>query len=209
MSARTGFLVMSHPQWQALVLDLGGVIFEWAGKSETDPEYDLRSIMRTDLYAQYEMGHIGSEREMCERVGRHLKIDASRVSTTLQIARESLHVNEKLVDCIRELKATTNLAVYAMTNIPLADYHYLQRVHPTAMAIFDKAFTSSQAGLRKPDSNFFKMVIERIHGAPERTIFIDDRPENVDVAKSMGFHTFRFHETGATCEFLHRMTKSI
>lgn len=193
---------MAQSSWQAIVLDLGNVIFEWSRESIGEFGPTLRSIMKTDIYAQYETGQIETEEEFCETVGQQLGTDGTYVRTVFQNTRASLQTNNKLVEFIRELKRTTGIAVYAMSNIPRSDIDYLQREHLSAMSVFDQIFSSGFAGMRKPDADFFRMITEKNRLVPGRIIFIDDKAENVDAARRFGMCGVWFEGTDA---LLHRL----
>lgn len=193
---------MPQSSWQAIVLDLGNVIFEWSSKPTGEVGATLKSMMKSDVYAQYETGQIETEKDFCEILGQQLEIDGTHIRTTFQNARASLQPNHQLVDFIRELKRTTGIAVYAMSNIPRSDIDYLQREHPATMDIFDQMFASGLAGVRKPNPDFFKIVIEKSKLVPGRMIFVDDKTENVDAAQRVGLYGVRFEGTDALCDRL-------
>ena len=52
---------------------------------------------------------------------------------------------------------------------------------------FEKVYFSYEIGLRKPDENVFKYVINNHNLHPKKTLFIDDKKENTDVAEKLGF----------------------
>ena len=52
---------------------------------------------------------------------------------------------------------------------------------------FEKVYFSYEIGLRKPDENAFKYVINNHNLNPKKTLFIDDKKENTDVAEKLGF----------------------
>jgi HAD superfamily hydrolase (TIGR01509 family) len=193
---------MPQSSWKAIILDLGDVIFKWTAKPTGEAGATLKSIMKSDIYAQYETGQIETEREFSEILGQQLGVDGSYIQTTFQDARESLQANTQLVDFIRDLKQTTGVTIYAMSNIPRSDIDSLQREHPHAMDIFDRVFASGYAGVRKPDPQFFKMVIEEGRLSPEKTIFIDDKVVNVDAARSVGMYGVSFEGVDALCDLL-------
>jgi putative hydrolase of the HAD superfamily len=60
---------------------------------------------------------------------------------------------------------------------------------------FKVAFSSCYVGLRKPDAAIYRRALDILGSAPERTLFIDDRQENVDGAVAAGMKAIRF--TGA------------
>jgi putative hydrolase of the HAD superfamily len=60
---------------------------------------------------------------------------------------------------------------------------------------FKVAFSSCYVGLRKPDAAIYRRALDVLGSAAERTLFIDDRQENVDGALAAGMKAIRF--TGA------------
>ncbi|KAM0693816.1 hypothetical protein Q7P36_005940 [Cladosporium allicinum] len=193
---------MLHSQWDAIVLDLGNVIFEWSTESAVQPGATLKSMMRSGTYTRYETGQIETEEEFCNILGQQIGLDSSLVRATFETARRSLVANDGLVDFIRELKRTTGILVYAMSNIPRSDIDYLIREHPRTMSIFDRVYASGKAGLRKPDPAFYAKVVADSKLVPERTIFVDDKIQNVDAALDFGMRGLRFESTKALCDNL-------
>ena len=55
-------------------------------------------------------------------------------------------------------------------------------------------FYSAAAHKRKPNIGFYQHVIKETGIDPSRTIFIDDRPENVLAARSFGMHGIVFDD---------------
>ena len=62
---------------------------------------------------------------------------------------------------------------------------------------------SGDIGYRKPSEQAFRCLLDRVGGAPE--LFVDDRPQNVSIARSMGIPSVRFgtgcREPGAVEDF--------
>lgn len=52
---------------------------------------------------------------------------------------------------------------------------------------FEKVYFSYEIGIRKPDENAFKYVINNHNLNPKKTLFIDDKKENTDIAEKLGF----------------------
>jgi putative hydrolase of the HAD superfamily len=57
---------------------------------------------------------------------------------------------------------------------------------------FKVAFSSCYVGLRKPDAPIYRRALDILGTPPERLLFIDDRPENVAGAESVGMKGVRF-----------------
>jgi putative hydrolase of the HAD superfamily len=54
---------------------------------------------------------------------------------------------------------------------------------------FDKAYLSHRLGMRKPDTEVFLHILEENELKPEHTLFIDDSPQHIDAARSLGIQT--------------------
>lgn len=55
---------------------------------------------------------------------------------------------------------------------------------------FEKVYFSYEMGVRKPDVESFKQVINRHDLSPKRTLFVDDKKENTDAATSLGLEVW-------------------
>ena len=86
---------------------------------------------------------------------------------------------------------------------------YLKREHSPTMDIFDQAFSSGFAGMRKPDLDFFRWVIEKSQLVSGRTIFVDDKIENVYAARKVGLYGVWFEGTDALCDRLRGLILSV
>ncbi len=58
-------------------------------------------------------------------------------------------------------------------------------------SFFNQLFASYQLQLLKPSPLIFHKVEQLAHLQPDKTLFIDDLPANLEGAKSCGWHTFR------------------
>lgn len=55
---------------------------------------------------------------------------------------------------------------------------------------FDKIYFSYEMGIRKPDIEVFKLLINKHELSPKRTLFVDDRKDNTDAAASLGMEVW-------------------
>lgn len=55
---------------------------------------------------------------------------------------------------------------------------------------FEKIHFSYEMGMRKPDTNIYKQLIEEHKLSPSHTLFVDDKKENTDAAKSLGMQVW-------------------
>ncbi|HEY4629490.1 MAG TPA: HAD family phosphatase [Flavobacterium sp.] len=55
---------------------------------------------------------------------------------------------------------------------------------------FEKVYFSFEVGLRKPSPEIFNYIINNHELSPKRTLFIDDKKENTDVAHKLGLEVW-------------------
>ena len=75
----------------------------------------------------------------------------------------------------------------------------LNRHHIAAFGldeIFDAFLSSCWLGLRKPTRKFYDRALSIAQAVPERSLFIDDREQNLAPAQSLGMHTILYQSAG-------------
>ncbi|KZT04889.1 HAD-like protein [Laetiporus sulphureus 93-53] len=178
----------------SIVFDLGDVLFTWSSHTETSISSKiLREMLSVPTWFDYECGRCGED-ECYDRLAAEFSLDPREVATALRCARESLRPNDQLVSLIHELKAQSHgsLRVYAMSNISAPDYEFLRTTKHVEWTLFDRVFTSAAARERKPNLAFYTHVISETGLDPRRSVFVDDKIENVLSARSLGFHGIIF-----------------
>lgn len=55
---------------------------------------------------------------------------------------------------------------------------------------FEKVYFSYEMGMRKPDAEIYHALIRQHELSPKRTLFVDDKKDNTDVAKALGLHVW-------------------
>jgi putative hydrolase of the HAD superfamily len=55
---------------------------------------------------------------------------------------------------------------------------------------FEKVYYSFEMGIRKPDAAAFSNILNTHDLSPKRTLFIDDKKENTDIAESLGIQVW-------------------
>ena len=54
--------------------------------------------------------------------------------------------------------------------------------------LVDLMVFSAEEGVAKPDPEIYRRTLDRLGVSPAEAVFIDDRPENVAAAQSLGIH---------------------
>ncbi|KAJ5369852.1 uncharacterized protein N7496_005944 [Penicillium cataractarum] len=189
-------------QIQAVVLDLGNVVFTWSSEPPSSPNaVPLKAIMKTTTWADYECGLL-TTMDCYSALGEKFGGSPSDIGQALAVARDSLVVNDTLLALIRELKHSYGLSIYAMSNISRENIDYLREKHGAELEIFDEIFASGYVGMRKPDEGFYRHVIAQMGHPADRVAFLDDRKENVQVACLMGMLGFCYEEPSKAYQWL-------
>jgi putative hydrolase of the HAD superfamily len=64
------------------------------------------------------------------------------------------------------------------------------------MALFDHIIESAKIGLRKPDPQIYRMMVEALAVDPKRCIYLDDLGINLKPARQMGMTTIKVRDAG-------------
>ena len=94
------------------------------------------------------------------------------------------------VEVLRRLQQS-GIRTYALTNFSAETYPLAAARFPF-LADFDGAVVSGDEGVVKPDPAIYQRLVERYAVVPARAVFIDDKLENVDAARRLGFHGIHF-----------------
>ncbi len=194
-----------------IIFDLGGVIlnidyklteqaFIEAGITDFPALYS--QLRQTDLFDKFETGGMGRG----EFISELQKAGPPGITET-QILNAW---NAMLLDFpVRRLQILQQLRLYhdlfllsntneihedAFNNILMRD-----RGIPNLGVFFDKVYLSHRLGLRKPNKEIFRRVLDDNGLKPEHTLFIDDSPQHIAAAKELGIQTI-FLEKGMTIE---------
>jgi putative hydrolase of the HAD superfamily len=87
------------------------------------------------------------------------------------------------LDLLRQLSSVYTLGCLSNTN----GVHWQRgRTVMQLDTLFTYTFVSCETGLLKPDEAAFRYVIQHTGYAPERIVFFDDSPRNIDSAAATG-----------------------
>ncbi|THU85197.1 HAD-like protein [Dendrothele bispora CBS 962.96] len=175
-----------NPTIDTLFFDLGDVLFTWSPSTQLPsvPPKTLRKILESATWFEYEKGNL-SEDACYAAVATEFCVSPDHVREAFQAARDTLTSRPFMVDLIRQLKPGRK--VYAMSNISAPDWLVLSK-KDADWSIFDGVFTSASVGERKPNIGIYRHVLETTGADPAKSIFVDDKLENVLVARSFGIH---------------------
>ncbi len=94
---------------------------------------------------------------------------------------------EENVTLFKQLKASGNYKIYALTNWSAEKWDIALDLFPF-FHYFDGVVVSGQEKTRKPFKKIYNILIDKFKINPEKAIFIDDNEENVVAAKALKLH---------------------
>jgi len=189
-----------------IIFDFGGVIINIDTtrivKMLTDNGIDNvdqvhMHLINNNIYNGLETGHVSAQQfrdEIRSRLKIHQsdqEIDDAWNAIILDIPPERV----RLLEGIRE-----NYSTYLLSNTNIIHFDYYNRYFADTFGydhlagIFEKAYFSHEMGLRKPDPEIFRKVLEDSRLNPEETLFIDDNEENVEAANSLGIKGYHLED---------------
>ncbi|KAK5166035.1 uncharacterized protein LTR77_008296 [Saxophila tyrrhenica] len=182
--------------YKVLILDLWTI---WISRSipysfSLSPE-TFKNITSSAVWFEYERGLI-TEEECYQRLADAFSLKLSDVATACAETRAVAREDTTLPSWLRQLRRDMgdDLAVYAMCNIPEPEFTAL-RLSCVDCDVLDHIFTSSHVHKRKPDQAFYKHVLRAVRVRPEEAIFVDESPDSVLVAQSIGMKALHYSGT--------------
>lgn len=107
-------------------------------------------------------------------------------------------INKSLIDKIILLRK--KYRVLCGTNT--IESHYAVHKLLGTYDIFDNVYSSHLLGVKKPDREFFDIIIKQEETFAGNIFFVDDRQDNIDAAKSIGINANLFESNDQIFELL-------
>jgi len=186
------------PTIQALVVDLGDVLFSWhpPGHGKVSPKM-LKRAISTRAWYDFECGML-SEEDCYSQIEELLAIPHDDFKDTIKQAKMSLRPHRRMLRMLKDAKDNSqgDTKIYLMSNISQPHWEYVRSIHGE-WDIFDQIFTSAETNMRKPDLCFYKHVLRSIGltESPASALYIDDKLENICSARAVGMQGLLFDHT--------------
>lgn len=94
------------------------------------------------------------------------------------------------------LKLKDKYRTFLLSNINEIHYNFIMKYLKNDFGfdnndhLFEKIYYSHFTGKRKPELSIFEQVLSENNLNPAETLFIDDSPQHLAAAKTLGIHTF-------------------
>jgi putative hydrolase of the HAD superfamily len=104
---------------------------------------------------------------------------------------EESHRLSGTLEFVSSLRGRYLLATLNNESRELSDY----RIEQFGLRkVFDVFLTSSYVGVKKPQEGIFRIALDITQRRADESVFIDDRPLNLESAKRVGLHTIAFDD---------------
>ena len=124
--------------------------------------------------------------------------------TALRSYHADMAAHPRMVETIAALKADGYKTALVTNNIKEAGDDW--RALVDLDALFDSVVDSCVVGMRKPDPRIFMHALEQMGGvAPERAVFLDDHPANLDGARRAGLQAILVENVDDAVDELHAL----
>ena len=202
---------MKPAAWDAVIFDYGGVlcyaperqdVAQCAAGSGLDEETFYKLYTETREY--YGLAAAGYKAHW-HRVAKAEGITISEHAVKQFIDKESdlwTRPNQETLALAREAKAAgSKIAVLSnmtseLLGILRGKFEWLDE--------FDVRIWSCEKGYAKPDEVIYRTCLEQLGCVPERSLFFDDRPQNVEAARQVGIDAHLFESAAQARVVLQR-----
>ena len=184
-----------------IIFDLGNVLlnidynktkvaFQDLGYADFEKMYSLSKA--NNFFDNLETGHI------TEPAFYEYMIDASEGKTSKDEVRDAwnamlLDFRDESMSFLKELCQHKTIFLLSNTNTihkqAFGESLKIQTGAPSLDSFFTKAYYSCDVGMRKPNDDIFRFVLQDAGIAPGETLFIDDLYGNIETANKLGIKT--------------------
>lgn len=186
--------------WDAVILDLGGVVLDSPLQSfaRFEREHGLPAQLINRLvvsggaagpWARFECGELPWEEFLAafaaQAQAMQVDLDVAALMAELEVSTD---IRPEVTARIERLR-TRGYRTAALTN-NWASPDQEQKVN-ALRPLFDVVVESFRVGLRKPDPAIYQLVVEQLRVEPSKAVFIDDIGFNLKPARAMGMHTIK------------------
>lgn len=186
-----------------IIFDLGAVIFDidhsltvqaFADLGLSQFHQNFGHLAQHNLFDEFEIGAIRPEqfRSKLNSIFNvnfsDEEIDTAWNSLLIGIKKENLELLSKLKSTYNSILLSNNNQIHFnwINNYLKSSYG----ISNTMENYFIKEYYSHQIGMRKPNVEIFEFVLKEHKFNPQETLFIDDTPQHIKSANSLGIQTY-------------------
>ena len=176
------------------LFDLGGVFFDWDPKhffknifsSLDELDYFLTNVCNDEWNVQQDAGRTikEAEEEIIPKFPQYEQQIKMYYTNHRKMIKGVFFDSIEILDKLKK----NNYFCYVLSNWSAETFVGMTEDYPF-LKQFDGLLISGQDNLIKPDPAIYKLAIQRFDLIPAKTVFVDDKLDNIDTAKKLNFNT--------------------
>lgn len=184
-----------------IIFDLGGVVLNLNPDLTANEFANLSGLTKEEVYKvfhespwapAFEKGEI-SVADFRNNIRRELRLEINDSAIDLAWSAMLRELPEERLLMLSKLHNDYQTMVLSNTNeIHVRDFDKkVAAITPgkTIQDHFHRVYYSHEIGMRKPDLEIYKFILEKNNLKPESTIFVDDMLPNIEAAQQCGIKT--------------------
>lgn len=188
---------------QAVLCDLGGVVIQidpdrireqWARMSAL-PAADVYAAYPDEVYYEFERDEL-TVSEYVGHVRARLRLEGTDEEILAAFNALYIGADQATVELLRGLRER-GVLMLALTNTNRAHHQVWCRRFAEVLGVFDRVHCSHDLGLRKPEPEVFRAVLDEHDLKPAEVVFIDDVRGHVSAAEAIGLDGVAFSDASA------------
>lgn len=182
---------------QAIVFDFGGVL-----TGEPNREAVITFICQSFHFSAEEFEKVNQEKRQAVKQGKTdeefwiayaknkgIKLPANWSTSFKSVMKDAIGVNPKMYALVDQLKEQ-QIPVALLSNI---DERLSKLIRDFGLyKPFEPCLLSCEIGVEKPDLKAYELLLKTLNLPAQDVVFIDDRLENVEAAKTIGLDAILF-----------------
>lgn len=181
--------------YKALIFDLGNVVFNvdfsliykhWSERSGISYDKIKNYFEQDKNFDKFERGDL-TEEEYRKITNKNLGMNLSEKDFDEGLTALYLDETHDINTLLKELKM--DYRIIALSNTNIIHKRVWRNKYKDTMDQFEKIFSSHEINTRKPEAEPYLIALDYLKIKPEEVIFLDDKEENIEPAKTLGIET--------------------
>lgn len=190
---------------EAVVFDFGGVLFNWQpprliqavwpqhARNEAEAQAWAQQVFQSFVpgcdWSEFDRGVLSRD-EALARIAARTGLPQADLAVLVEAIPPHLAPVRDTVDWLERLSGA-GVRLHFLSNMPRPYADFLQREH-AFLAHFRSGVFSCDVHEVKPGAGIFDIAARQLGVNPARTVFIDDHPRNVEMARTLGWQAIQF-----------------
>jgi putative hydrolase of the HAD superfamily len=196
-----------------VVWDFGAVLFRWRPLVLMTAALPARAVDEASAahwrdqvfqafggdWLHFDRGTVEPDR-LVQQIARRTGLHEHEVQAVIDAVPAELEPLPETVALVHALRERGHRQYY-LSNMPAPYADHLERSHAFVRE-FDDGIFSARVQLVKPEEALFEMAEQRFGLEPQRTVFIDDHPKNIEAADARGWNTVLAKDSASVADGL-------